>query len=83
MAAETGKFEVLEKMWEWAKELQLKPEEIRNEVLLSKDNYNRMPWHIAAIEDNIEVLEEMWDWDKELQLKPEEISNVVLLSKAF
>jgi ankyrin repeat protein len=41
-----------------------KPEEITNEVLLSKDNYNRTPWHIAAIEGNVEVLKEMWDWDK-------------------
>jgi hypothetical protein len=33
-AAEIGNFEVLEKMWDWAKELQLNPEELRNEVLL-------------------------------------------------
>jgi hypothetical protein len=33
MTAETGQVEILEKLWEWAKELQLKPEELRNEVL--------------------------------------------------
>jgi hypothetical protein len=32
-------------MWDWAKKLQLKPEEIRNEVLLSKNKYNETAWH--------------------------------------
>jgi hypothetical protein len=36
LAAREGKGEVLEKLWEWAKELQLKPEELRNEVFFFK-----------------------------------------------
>jgi hypothetical protein len=59
-AADSGYFKVLEKMWEWAKELQLKPEKLSIEVFLSKDNYNRKPWHMAAEEDKVEVLEKMW-----------------------
>jgi hypothetical protein len=35
-------------MWDWAKELQLKPEDLRNEVFLSKDEYNETAWHKAA-----------------------------------
>jgi len=37
-ATRRGNLEVFEKLWGWAKELQLKPEELMNEVLLSKDN---------------------------------------------
>ena len=36
-AAEGGQVELLEKLWNWAKELKVKPEEIRNELLLSKN----------------------------------------------
>jgi len=36
-AAESGDVELLNKLWDLAKELQLKPEVLRNEVLLSKD----------------------------------------------
>jgi len=36
-AANRGHVEILKKLWHWAKELQLKPEELRNEVLLSKN----------------------------------------------
>jgi hypothetical protein len=36
MAAEVRNFEVLNKLWSYAKELQLKAEELRNEVMCSK-----------------------------------------------
>ena len=38
-AAVRDQFEILEKLWNWAKELQLKSEEIRNELLLSKNDF--------------------------------------------
>jgi hypothetical protein len=38
-AVEICNVKVLEKLWGWAKELQLKPEELRNEMFL-KDEYN-------------------------------------------
>jgi len=62
MAAKWGKFQVLEKLWEWAKELQLQPEELRNELLLSKDKLNNTAWHMAAEEGNFKVLESLWEW---------------------
>jgi hypothetical protein len=59
--------------------VQLKPEELRNEVLLSKDKYKETAWHKAAKLGRGETLEKLWDWDKELQLKPEKR----LLSKTW
>jgi hypothetical protein len=38
-AAKRGHVEVLKKLWDWAKELQLKPEKLRNELLLTKYVY--------------------------------------------
>jgi hypothetical protein len=38
-AAEKGDVKLLEKLWGWAKELQVEPEELRNEVLFSKNKY--------------------------------------------
>jgi hypothetical protein len=37
LAAERGQVEILGKLWNFAKELQQKPEEIRTEVLFSKN----------------------------------------------
>jgi len=48
MAAGTGHVEILQKVWDWAKELQLKPEELRNDVWLSKSRLDYMVWHLAA-----------------------------------
>jgi len=62
----------LEKLWDWAKELQLKQEELRNEVLLSKDKCGQTAWHMAAGGGHVAILEKLWDWAKELQLKPDE-----------
>jgi len=42
--AESGYVEVLKKLRYWAKEVQLKPEELRNEVLLSKDESKETAW---------------------------------------
>jgi ankyrin repeat protein len=80
-AAEKGHVEVLDKLWEWANELQIKPDEIRNEVLLSKDKYNETAWQKATRKGHVKVLDKLWGWAKELQLKPEVLRNEVLLSK--
>jgi len=69
-AATWGHVEILSKLWDWAKELQINPKELRNELLLSKGKCNRTAWHSAAIGDKVEVLNKLWDWAKELQLKP-------------
>jgi ankyrin repeat protein len=79
MAAECGQVVILEKLWDFAKELQLKPEELRNEVLLSKDEYNQTAWHMAAECGQVVILEKLWNFAKELQLKQDELKNEVFL----
>ena len=80
MAAEGSHFEVLEKLWDWVKQLQLLPEELWNGLFLSKDKLNEMACHLAAGGGHVEVIEKLCDWAKELQLKPEEMRNEVCLS---
>ena len=65
-AALRGKDEVLEKVWDWAKELQLNPGELRNDVCLLKDNSGQTPWHKAAEYGKFEVIQKLCDWAKEL-----------------
>ena len=74
-AARRGQVEILEKLLNWGKELQLKPEEIRNELLLSKIKNGNTACHEAAERGQVEILERLWDWAKELQLNPEEIKK--------
>jgi len=63
-------------MLDCAKEVQLKPEELRSEVCLLKDSYGQTSWHMEAGRGNVVVLEKLWDLAK-LQLKPEELRDDV------
>ena len=74
-AALRGKFGVLEKLWDWAKELKLKPEELREEVLFSKDKCGQTTWLMAVRSGKVILLEKLWDWAKMLQIKPEGLRN--------
>jgi ankyrin repeat protein len=60
MAAREGQVVILERLWDFAKVLQLKPDELRNEVLFTKDNYNQTAWHMAAVEGQVVILEKRW-----------------------
>jgi ankyrin repeat protein len=51
--------EILQKLRDLAKELHLKPEELRNDLWLSKDNSGETAWHMAARKINHEVLEKL------------------------
>jgi ankyrin repeat protein len=55
LAAADGHVEILQKLWEWGKELQLKPEELRNELLVSKSILNKTACHMAAVSSHVEV----------------------------
>jgi len=68
IAAGRGNVGILEKLWDWAKELQLKPEDLRDDVCLLKDRYGLTAWHMAAGKGKVEVLEKLWDLANELQL---------------
>jgi CO/xanthine dehydrogenase Mo-binding subunit len=83
MAAEYGHVVILEKLWYFAKELQLKQDELRNEVLLSKDEYNQTAWHKAAGKGEDQLLEKLWAFAHELQLKPDKLKNDVLSKNEY
>jgi ankyrin repeat protein len=65
-AAAKSRVEILQKLCDWAKELQLKSEELRNE--LSKNIFGQTPYHQAAQRGRV-VFEKLWDWAINLQLK--------------
>ena len=75
MAAARGKF-VLERLWDWAKELQLNPEEVKNDVYLLKVKDGKTAWHMAAESCKVGLLQKLWDWAKEIQLNPDELRSV-------
>jgi ankyrin repeat protein len=62
MAPGRGKVAILEKLWDLANELQLKPALLRDNLCLLKDRYGQTAWHIAARRGYIELLEKMWDF---------------------
>jgi ankyrin repeat protein len=55
LVAADGHVEILEKLWEWGKKLQLKPEELRNEVFVPKGILNKTACHMAAVCSHFEV----------------------------
>jgi len=77
VAALLGNLEILQKLWEWAKE-KLTTEEINNTLLLGTDNEGRTAWHLAAMWSNVENLQKVWEWAKE-RLTTEEINTKFLL----
>ena len=77
-AAYEGHVEVLKKLWDWAKELQMKPKELRNDVFLSRDKYNETVWHKVEKRDHVVILDMLRHWARELQLKPDELRNKIL-----
>jgi ankyrin repeat protein len=83
ISAHNGNVEILEKFWECANKLQLNPEELNNEVFLSKVCFNRTPLHVVADRCYVKILDKMWEWDKGLQLKAEELRKYVFLSKDY
>jgi hypothetical protein len=78
---EKRKFQLLRTLWEGAKML-LSPEELNNELLLSKTNCSNSAWHVAAFMDSSGVFEQLCGWAKE-PLKTDELNNNnnILLAK--
>jgi ankyrin repeat protein len=77
-AALRGNFELLEKLWDCAKELQLKPEDLRNEVLFLKDESRQRIWLMAARGGKVVLLEMLWECAKWLQLISEGLRSEVM-----
>ena len=64
MAAEKVEIEVLQNLWEWAKEI-LTQEELNN-MFLAEELLGRTAWHMAAEKGQIEVLYILSDWFKKV-----------------
>ena len=79
MAAECGNLELLQMLWELAKE-KLAPEDLSNKLLLAKDKRGQTTWHVAAERRNLQLLQKLWDWAKE-KLTAEVISDELLLAR--
>lgn len=67
LAAEDGKTDALEKVWEWAKD-NLTQEELHNKLLLAKDLQGQTSLHMAAEEGHTEVIVKVCEWAKEGRL---------------
>jgi ankyrin repeat protein len=64
IAADQGRLEILQKVWEWANE-KLTTEEINKKLLLATDNEERTVLHIAALHGTLEILKKAWVWANE------------------
>ena len=65
IAASHGNKGILEKLWDWGREMQVN---LKDDLLLSKDFFGETAWHIAAEKDNKEILEKLWGWGREVQV---------------
>jgi hypothetical protein len=54
-----GELDVLQKMWELAKE-KLTTEEIKIEMLLRTDDDGRTAWHFAAYRGKLDIMQKIW-----------------------
>jgi len=64
MAAEWGRLEILQVVWEWVNE-KLTTEDISNSLLLATDNEGRTVFHLAADRDELEISEKVLEWANE------------------
>ena len=67
MVARLDKLEILQKMWDWAKE-NLTTAEI-NKLLSATDEKGRTAFHVAAEFCNLEILQKILDLAKGIWLK--------------
>ena len=64
MAANHRKLELLQEIWEWAKE-NLTTEEIKSKLLLAPDISGNTAWHLSVYSREPGVLQKIWEWAKE------------------
>jgi len=48
-------------MWVWAEERQLN-HDLKNKLLIAKNQYGYTAWHREAAEESLEALEILWIW---------------------
>jgi hypothetical protein len=79
VAAECGNLDLLQMLWELAKE-KLTQEDLINKLLLAKDSRGQTVWHMTAVWGNIRLLQKLWEWAKEF-LTAEAITDELLLAR--
>jgi hypothetical protein len=60
-------------MWDWAEETQIKPNDLKKNLILSKNNYVCITWHLAAALCSNETLQLLWNFSKEAEINTEEL----------
>ena len=73
LAAKTGHFEALQKLWVWVGEAQMNRNELKNNLLMVKDQYVHTAWHRAAETGSLDELEILWSCAKETELNTDEL----------
>jgi ankyrin repeat protein len=64
---------MFQKLWVWAKETQLNPNELKSKLLLATDKYGYIAWHQAAERGSLQAIETLWIWAKEVGLNMDEL----------
>ena len=72
MVPQKYELEVLEKLWVWAKELEVYSKEFK-EKLIAKDKNGFIAWHRAALFGRLQALETFWSLTLKAELNPHEL----------
>jgi len=51
---------------------EMQPNQIKNKLLVAKDEYGNMAWHAAAQRGSVKALETLWSWAKKVKLNTNE-----------
>jgi ankyrin repeat protein len=73
LAAEKNHVEPLKRMWVWAEEIQVHPNELKINLFVTRNIYGYNAWHQAAEQGSLQALETLWSWAKELELNTDEL----------
>ena len=76
-AAYFGSLEILQTLWNLAKEVELDT----HELLLSQNGDGCTAFQLAALNDHVETLLKRWIWAEETQLNPKELNKNLFLTK--
>jgi endo-1,4-beta-D-glucanase Y len=76
VAVRYGIPELIQKLWDWAKQNQT-TEEIKNKLLLGTESKGNTTWHVAARYGKLDVMQKLWEWATE-NLTLEEIKKIVI-----
>ena len=62
LVAEGGHIEMVEKLWSWAKEAQIKRGDLENQLLLAQAFEVRTVWYLALRSGILDLLDKLWIW---------------------